>query len=135
MPISDKGNLIFGLLFLLTGIFAIVGGLFTWGSGWLFWETNPAVMLIPMADLLIAGPMSILTGIGLTKKQSWSIGLGLMTSGVYIFGSAEVYILIWLNEFPADLKFLVPPIFGLAIAFGFLVWTIRKKYSFNDDEN
>ncbi len=47
----------FAWLFLSTGVFAIVGGLFSWGEGWVFSQENGRARLVPMADLLVARPI------------------------------------------------------------------------------
>ncbi len=122
----NSPTIIFALLFLSTGVFAIVGALFTWGEGWLFAQKYGCARLIPMADLMVAGPISLAAAFGIFLKKHWGIAFGLMASGIYIFGSALVYIQIIEQGQPYPLRLVVPPIFGMGIAVGFLVWVVKK---------
>jgi len=119
-------NKIFGVLFILTGIFAIIGGLYTWGDGSLFSQTELLTVLIPWADIILTGPISLISGYGIIKKLYWGLILGLLTSGIYLFGSLLVFITIfWNNDYSVFL--IVPSISGLIIGSGFAVFTISKK--------
>jgi hypothetical protein len=122
---------IYAFLFIATGIFALVSSLFTWGGGWLFFQKNLLDFLLPMADLIISYPISLASGFGILKQKSWGIYLGLMTSGIYIFGSILVYIILLWQGFPYPLELLIPPIFGLAIAISFCIF-IFKNFRFDE---
>ena len=116
----------FGILFIMTGIFAIAGGLYTWGDGSIFSKTELLTVLIPWADIILTGPISLISGYGILKNLNWGRILGLSTSGIYILGSVLVFItIIWNNNFSVFL--LVPSISGLLIGVGFFVFTIREK--------
>ena len=60
---------IFGILFILTGIFAIVGGLYTWGDGSILSQSELVRVLIPWGDVILTGPLSIIGGYGILKKN------------------------------------------------------------------
>lgn len=114
-------NRIFGILFLCTGIFAIVGGLCTWGIGNIFYQKELINVLIPWADIILTGPLSIICGYGILKKQNWGQILGLCTSGIYVFGSILVFIsIVWNNDYSLHLIF--PACFGFFIG---LIFTMR----------
>jgi hypothetical protein len=122
----------FAWLFFLTGVFAIVGALFTWGIGWLFKQTELNTSLLPIADLIIAGPLSIISSYGLFRKKTWGVILGLLTCGVYVFGSVLVYIqVIWIGS-PYNFQLIIPPFFGIGISISFFicVLTSNKKKQF-----
>jgi len=117
---------IFGILFILTGIFAIAGGLYTWGDGTIFSQTELLTVLIPWADIILTGPISLISGYGILKNLNWGRILGLFTSGIYILGSVLVFItIVWNNNYSVFL--IVPSISGLLIGVGFVVFTIREK--------
>jgi hypothetical protein len=117
---------IFGILFILTGIFAIAGGLYTWGDGSIFSQTELLTVLIPWADIILTGPISLISGYGILKNLNWGRILGLFTSGIYILGSLLVFItIVWNNNYSVFL--IVPSISGLLIGVGFVVFTIREK--------
>jgi hypothetical protein len=119
-------NRLFGILFILTGIFAIAGGLYTWGDGNIFSQTELLTVLIPWADIFLTGPISLLCGYGILKKLSWGNILGLITSGIYIFGSVLVFITIFWNR-NYSILLIVPAISGFLIGFGFSVFTLKEN--------
>lgn len=119
----------FGILFILTGVFAIAGGLYTWGDGSIFSQTELLTVLIPWADIILTGPISLISGFVIIKNLNWGSALGLLTSGIYLLGSVLVFITIfWNNDYSVFL--LVPSISGLLIGAGFAVFTIREKNFF-----
>jgi len=109
-----------GILFILTGLFAILGGLYTWGDGSIFEQTELMKVLIPWADIILTGPLSLFCGIGIINKKSWADTLGLVTSGIYIFGSLLVFISIFWNE-DYSIYLIVPAISGFIIGFCFII--------------
>lgn len=116
----------FGILFLLTGIFAIVGGLFTWGEGIIFYQIDTTNTLIPWADIILTGPLSILCSYGILKNQFWGLVLGIANSGIYIFGSTLVFVKLYLErEF--DIVLIIPALSGLSIGLGFLYWILHNR--------
>ena len=109
---------IFGILFILTGIFAIVGGLYTWGDGSILSQSELVRVLIPWGDVILTGPLSIIGGYGILKKKPWAEILGLNISGIYIFGSLLVFIsMFWNNDYSIFL--IIPAVSGLAIGLTF----------------
>jgi len=116
----------FGILFILTGIFAIAGGFYTWGDGIIFDKSELVKVLIPWADIILTGPLSLLCGYALLKKYFWGQILGLCTSGIYIFGSLLVFINIFWND-NYSIYLLIPAIFGFFIGLGFIVFEIKRK--------
>jgi hypothetical protein len=82
-----------------------------------------------MADLLMAGPLSLLAGGCLLAKKRWGVLLGMVVSGIYLFGAAQVFIVIFWNGTPYPWQLFVPPLFGIAIATGFIMWVYRHEVS------
>lgn len=122
-------NKTFGVLFILTGVFAIAGGLYSWGDGSIFSQTELLTILIPWADIILTGPISLIGGYGILKHLKWGKIIGLVTSGIYIFGSVLVFItIIWNHDY--SLFLIVPSISGFLIGAGFVVFTINEKSTF-----
>jgi len=116
----------FGILFILTGVFAIAGGLYTWGDGGIFSQTELLTVLIPWADIILTGPISLVCGYGIINKLNWGRDFGLITSGIYIFGSLLVFITIfWNNDYSVFL--IVPSISGFLLGAGYVVSTIKER--------
>lgn len=125
-------NNTFGKLFILTGIFAIVGALYTWGDGIIFSQSELAKTLIPWADIILTGPLSIICGYGILKSRYWGESLSLLVSGIYIFGSLLVFISIFWNS-NYSIFLIIPALSGLLIGLGYTVFTI-KELSNNENE-
>lgn len=120
---------VFGMLFILTGIFAIVGGLYTWGDGSIFSQTELLTVLIPWADIILTGPISLVSGYGVIKNLFWGSVFGLVTSGIYILGSVLVFIaIVWNNDYSVFL--IVPSVSGFLIGLGFVVFSLKEKSNF-----
>lgn len=118
-------NNAFGILFILTGVFAIAGGGYTWGKGEIFAQEELITVLIPWADIIFTGPVSLLSGYLILKRKRLGRILGLATSGIYIFGSLLVFItMFWNHDYAVML--IVRSVSGLCIGVGYLVWTIRE---------
>ena len=115
---------VFAILFILTGIFAIAGGLYTWGDGSIISQTELAKVLIPWADIILTGPISLMSGYGILKEQRWGEILGLLSSGIYIFGSILVFIsIIWNANYSMFL--IIPAASGLLIGVGFTLNVLK----------
>ena len=117
---------LFGWLIFLTGIFAILGGLYTWGDGNIFTQNELAKVLIPWSDILFTGPASLIIGYALVTSKSWGIPLGYMISGVYILGSFLVFIsMVWNNHYAWYL--IIPATSGLIIGTSFVIFGLSGK--------
>lgn len=117
---------VFGILFILTGFFAILGGLYTWGDGSIFQQTELMKVLIPWADVLLTGPLSLICGYGILKRRSWGHSLGLITSGIYVFGSLLVFINIFWNR-DYSIYLIIPALSGCLIGVTFTFFTLKKN--------
>jgi len=119
-------NRIFAWLFILTGIFAIAGGLYTWGDGSIFDQNELVRVLIPWADIILTGPISLVCGMAILKKKHWGHLLGLVTSGIYLFGSILVFVRLFWNA-EDSLLLLLPSVSGLLIAVGYIIWFFSNR--------
>jgi len=118
-------NKLFGNLFILTGIFAIVGGGYTWGDGIIFNQNQLIKVWIPWADVLLTGPLSIICGIGIFKNLSWAKILGVATSGIYVFGSIMVFIsIVWDKNY--SIYLIMPAVCGLLIGVSYIFHYLIK---------
>lgn len=115
----------YSVLFILTGVLAIIGGLYTWGDGNILLQNELVQVLIPWADIIITGPLSIIGGIGLRKRKHAAFRLCTAVSGIYIFGSVMVFItMIWNKSLSIFL--LIPALSGLMIGVAFLLFISRN---------
>ena len=115
----------FSLLFFLTGFFALVSGLSTWGEGPIFTQTELVKAWIPVSDLVLTGPVSLATAYGLRRGRPWGRLLGLVTSGVYLLGSVLVGTeLLWKGP-PYAWTLVIPALAGVSLAVAYLAVQLR----------
>ena len=125
MQLSSQHKL-FGWLFLLTGIFSIISSLFAWGEGWLFSISKLDIMLIPMADLISIGPLSLISAFGIFKMKNWGLKLGTLTAGAYTYGSVLVFITLAWHGQPYSIKLIIPSFSGFIIGLSFLIFVLKR---------
>jgi len=125
---------VFAWLFFTTGVFAVVGSLYSWGEGWLFNQFNLSNGLVPLGDLILTAPLSFIASCGLWFKKVWGVYIGLLTSGIYSFGSVLVFISVIWRGSPYPVQLIIPPVVGLLIAISFFTLVVKnnpsKKQSF-----
>ncbi|MDX1314329.1 MAG: hypothetical protein R3356_02405 [Eudoraea sp.] len=121
-----RTNRLFGILFILTGFFAIIGGLYTWGEGSIFKQEELSKVLIPWADVIFTGPLSLLCGYGILKSRFWGELIALATAGIYVFGSVLVWIgMVWEGVYPWYLT--IPSISGFLIGILYFVYVVYTR--------
>ena len=67
-PLSIR---ILAIVTLLFGVMALVGSLLLWGQGFLFSFPEGVNYALPLADVLVNAPASILVGVGLWQLRPW----------------------------------------------------------------
>jgi len=126
---SRIANSLFAWLFFTTGVFSIVGSLFSWGEGWLFDQFNLSSGLIPLGDLILTAPLSLIAAYGLWCKKVWGIYTGLLTSGIYSFGSVLVFISVIWKGSPYPVQLIIPPVVGCVISISFFIVVVKNNPS------
>jgi hypothetical protein len=82
---------------------------------------------MPLADLIVTTPLSLLAASGILNGRKWGFKIGLIASGVYILGSVLVFItLVWQGS-PYSFKLIFPSIFGLLFSIWFITYTLFRK--------
>lgn len=118
----DRKAASYGTAFICLGIFAIIGGLYSWGSGPITNQQELIEVLIPWGDILVTGPLSLICAYGIIKSTHWGYVLGVMVCGIYIFGSALVYIsLVWQGA-PYPPQVAIPPLGGILFSVSYTIW-------------
>jgi hypothetical protein len=115
----------FATLFFLTGVFAVLGAGYTWGKGSIFQQKELVDVLIPWADIVVTGPVSVAAAFALWTGRRWGPPLACATSGVYVFGSVLVFLTMVLSRAFSPLLF-VPACFGLLLGAAFVASVIVR---------
>ena len=83
-------------------------------------------MLIPWADVIFTGPLSLLCGYGILKSRFWGELIALATAGIYVFGSVLVWIgMVWEGVYPWYLT--IPSISGFLIGILYFVYVVYTR--------
>lgn len=115
---------VFGLVFILFGLFAIGGSILLWGEGFYFTFPKDLDLAIPTADIFVNGPASILTGIGLWRMRKWGYAMAWFTAGLYMYGSVEIF--VWaFQDGKLTPEIVIPQ--SLAVATALFVMVISWK--------
>lgn len=122
---TPKQAKIIAISLIATGIFAAVGSLYTWGNGLLFFTPTDVDLGIFIADLIVAAPVSLIAGIGFWNLRRWGLFMSLFAVGVYIYGSVQVYVFV-LQTSSYSLTYIIPPIFGIGLSTGLIIWTWKN---------
>lgn len=121
---------ILGILFFLFGILAIFGSVFLWGEGFYFDFPADTDLALPTADILINGPASILTGLGLWKTRKWGYAMAWFTAGIYLYASVEIF--VWgFQERNLTPEIVVPQALAVLVAVIVIYTSWKKRDQFN----
>lgn len=112
---------LFAILFLTISAFALIGSLYTWGSGLLFDQQKSHELLLPIVDLILTFPLSFAAGYLLLKDHRLGFILGLILAGSLLYGSIAVYIELYLME-SYSWRLAAPPIAGIALSVVYFNW-------------
>ena len=105
----------------------MIGGVYSWGEGFIFSQKEISKILLPLSDLFLAGPLSLFTAIGIYHQKAWGFFLGILLSGVFIHGSVLVFISEIHRGLPANLSYIIPALLGLIFSIAFAYWTFKNR--------
>ena len=90
MKTNNSFSKILGIWCIMTGVFALIGSLYTWGAGVIFTVDDPNLSLMT-TDLLLTAPLAIYLGYSILKGKNWAKQLSLIVAGILSYGSVAVY--------------------------------------------
>lgn len=116
-----------GMWCIMTGVFALIGSLYTWGAGVIFTVADPNLSLMT-TDLVLTAPLSLFLGYSILKRKSWAKQLSLMVAGILIYGSIAVYSSELIQGGPYNALLLIPPFFGLIQSIFLIYWSQNTSH-------
>jgi hypothetical protein len=96
------------------------------GNGNIFDQNELVKVMIPWADIILTGPLSIVCAYGIIKEKSWAFLMGIAVSGIYIFGSVLVIISIFWNS-DYSILLIIPAISGFAIGTAYIIFLCKRR--------
>jgi hypothetical protein len=118
---ANRFRSLLGYLTLSTGIFALISSLYSWGEGLIFTVETPMILIIA-ADLFITVPASLILSYGIFDRKPWVSGFRWFPIGMYLWGSAMVYIIELSGGAPYNIIFLLIPLSGISLAIFLILW-------------
>lgn len=127
---GTKGPLMLKILSILLfafGVLAFVGSAFLWGEGFILRPPAGVSIALPIADIVINAPASILAAIGLWQLRRYGYLAGYFVAGFYLYASAFILVeALW--ERPPDFwAIFVPQILAVLVALTLLVYLPRVR--------
>jgi hypothetical protein len=118
-----------GVLFLF-GLFAFIGSLFMWGEGFLLSFPPGLDYRFPVTDILVNAPASIVAAIGLWRGRKVGYVAAQFVAGFYIYGSVEIFVMVFQAPPPYPLEILIPQIMAMIVAafLIFYLWRLQKSF-------
>ena len=126
MESSKSFSRILGYWCIGTGIFALIGSLYTWGEGILFTIASPHIPVM-VTDLILMVPFSFILGIAILNMKNWAKQLSLFYAGMTIYSSFLVYSTLFVIGPPYDTILMLIPIFGILQSLVLIYWSLSTK--------
>lgn len=121
---------VLGGLLVAFGIFAFGGSSFLWGQGFILDPPAGMSVALPLADILINAPASIVAGIGLWQLRRFGYLAGYFVAGLYLYASAFIIVEAFEQRPPDFWAILVPQLLAVVVAVGLLVYLpqVRERF-------
>lgn len=117
-------------LLMAFGIFAFGGSSFLWGQGFILDPPAGMSVALPLADILINAPASIIAGVGLWRLRRYGYLAGYFVAGFYLYASTFIIVEAF-EQHPADFwAILVPQVLAVVVAMALLIYLpqVRKHF-------
>ena len=121
---SDPGPVL-ALLLAFVGVFALVGGLYSWGEGPIWAQADGPARWLQVTDLAVTTPLCWLAGWAIWRRKAWTGLVVAMASGVLLYGSVAVFVQLVVAGPPYPMAWILPPIGGLALAAALVRWLVH----------
>lgn len=116
-------------LLMAFGIFAFGGSSFLWGQGFILDPPAGMSVALPLADILINAPASMIAGVGLWRLRRYGYLAGYFVAGFYLYASTFIIVEAF-EQHPADFwAILVPQVLAVVVAMALLIYLPQvQKY-------
>lgn len=119
-----------GGLLVAFGLFAIAGSIFLWGQGFILRPPEGVNVALPLADILINGPASIVAGVGLWRRRRFGYLAAYFVAGIYLYASAFILVEAFQERPPDFWAIVVPQVAAVLVAVVLLLYLPRVRRQF-----
>jgi hypothetical protein len=124
------GVTVLAVLLMLFGLLAFFGSLFLWGGGFLLSFPAGVDLALPVTDILVNAPASILAAIGLWRLARWGYAASQFVAGFYTYASVDIFVMVAQKGPPYPVAIILPQVLALIVAAAlvFYLWRIRTVF-------
>lgn len=118
---------ILSFLLFAFGILAFVGSLFLWGEGFILRPPDGINIALPIADMVINAPASIVAAVGLWRMRRYGYLGGYFVAGFYLYASTFI---LWdaFAERPFGFwAIVIPQVVAVLVALALLIYLPRLR--------
>lgn len=121
---------ILSIVLFLFGLFAFFGSLVMWGEGFLFSFPSGVDYRLPVTDILVNAPASVLAAIGLWGMKHWGYSVSQFVAGFYVYASVEIFVEVIQSGPPYPVEIVIPQVMAVAVAVILVLylWRIRDLF-------
>ena len=121
---------ILAALLFLFGLLAFFGSLFLWGEGFILRFPAGVDYSLPVADILVNAPASIIASIGLWKMRRYGYAAAQFVAGFYVYASVEIFVDVAQGDLPASAEIVAPQVLAVLVAMAlvFYLWRMRDRF-------
>jgi hypothetical protein len=130
---KPTGVKVLSIVLLVFSIMAFFGSLLLWGQGFLFAPPPGLDLSLPITDLFVNAPASLIAAIGLWRMKPFGYIATQFVAGFYVYASVEIFVDLWQHGAATTAEFyaiLIPQIIALIVAIfliGYL-WRLRDRF-------
>lgn len=118
-------------LLMAFGVFAFGGSVFLWGRGFILDPPAGMSIALPLADILVNAPASLIAGIGLWQLRRYGYLAAYFVAGFYLYASTFIIVEAFERRPPDFWAILVPQVLAVLVAVALLVYLPRLRPCFN----
>ena len=121
---------ILSIVLFFFGIFAFVGSIFLWGTGFILNFPEGVDYSFPVVDIFINAPTSIIAAFGLWKLKRYGYIVSQFVAGFYIYASGVIFVEVAQVGPPYPLEIIGPQILAVlvAIVLVFYLWRLQELF-------
>ena len=118
------------IILFLFGLLAFFGSLFLWGQGFVLAPPPGINYALPVADIVVNAPASILAAVGLWRLRRYGYLAAYFVAGIYLYASVFILIDAFVERPPDFWTIIVPQALAVVVSVALLLYLPRVRSVF-----